>query len=380
METLSILEFIKKSIEEGQGKSHIKEKLLAVGWTDDEIDALYADALKDLGVPLPLERLSGRKKIGVALEVVLNLFSFVLLGIVITGVGILYYEVIDKYFPDPAAFYGYGSSVATQAIHYAISALIITFPLFFFTIFFRFRKFRQQEVKREIMAIKWITYGVLFICLIILVGDLIALLYTFLQGEMSVRFFLKACVILLISGTVFGWYFFERREIQYKKPISKRVFQAFAWSSSFGIFLGILFGFLISGSPQMARTRAFDTQRSQHLSQIASCVENFASQYQRLPKSIEEIQKSTYYCIEEGNQFDPEKNIPYEYRIITEARTVGTVREGEFELCAQFSLESSSENKEYPSYYDVNTKWSTHKAGKECDRVNVVLSRTDNEK
>lgn len=382
MKNLSILEFIKKSIEEKQRKSQIKEKLTAVGWTDDEVETVYSQALKELGVPIPETRLSlTSKRMGTALEVALNVFSFILLGISITAIGVLYYEIIDAYFPDPMLLSysssGYGSFVNTEAVHYSIAALIIACPFFFFASRLWFRRFRQEEVKIETAFTKGITYLVLLVCSVVLVGDLIAILFTFFQGEMSIRFFLKALVVFALAGTVFGWYFFERREIQYKKIVPKKVFLNFLGGASTFIVVGVIFGFLIAGSPQIARMRAFDDQRSQQLSDLASCINNFAFEYQRLPRDFKELQKSTYsYCAE--NISDPETRAPYSYRIIMESKTVGMTREGEFELCAEFSLDSSQGNDAL--YLPNDSKWWTHKAGKECYEITSVLSKNDGDK
>jgi hypothetical protein len=46
----------------------------------------------------------------------------------------------------------------------------------------------------------------LFIAAGILIGDLISLLYSFLGGELTLRFILKSLVVGTIAGTLFMYY------------------------------------------------------------------------------------------------------------------------------------------------------------------------------
>lgn len=215
---------------------------------------------------------------------------------------------------------------------------------------------------------------VLLIASVVIVGDLIVTVFTFLQGEISTRFFLKALVIFLITGIVFGFYFLERRKIQYRKPISQVVFKLFGLGVALLIVFSIILGFFAGGSPATERKRGFDDQRENDLSSIASCVENYAREFKRLPASLEELEKTSYsYC---ASKKDPETGMAYSYQVITSSKTVGTNKEGEFELCANFSLKSEEDagsNGRYNGYYNSMEKWNVHNAGIDCDSVTVVL-------
>ncbi len=360
-------------INKGIGKLEIKARLLAVGWSEEQIESAYGQALIQNGAPTPedeKEFVTGKKSS--AMEIAVNLFSFVLLGIVATALGVLFYQIINKYFPDPLARNYYRGRFSTKAIHYSISALLIGFPMYYLSMRLWFRSFRRGEGKIETFLTKWLTYLVLLIASITIVGDLITALFTFLQGEISIRFILKAVTILGIFGAIFWFYFLERRKIQYRQKISRKTFQLFGLITSLIIILGIILGFVAGGSPAMERKRGFDEQRANDLADISQCLENYARQYKRLPNSLEELNKTTYsYC---ADKKDPETNKQYEYNVISQSKTVGKNEEAEFELCADFSLDSEDVPvNNHPTYYGRQNQWSKHTTGRNCDKMEVVL-------
>lgn len=364
--------YIREKVESGAKKADIQEQLASVGWSDDEVDEAYAAALKSLGVPVPDEGARGAfGKKASTLEIVLNFFSFILLGIIVTALGSLFFEVIDRYFPDPLS--RASSSISTSSVHYAIAALVIAFPLYYFAVRMWLRKFSEDSAKRESRLTKWITYLVLLASSVTIVGDLIAILFTFLQGEMSIRFFLKALVILGIAGMIFKFYFLERKRVQYRHDVPRKTFQIFGWGFSGIVVIGIILGFLAAGSPQTERMRTFDDRRASDLSNLASCIDQYARVYKRLPESLDTLSQSgSSYC---ANLRDPETGTAYEYKITVPSRTMGTNREGEYELCATFSLASDEtmEDVTVPMYQNGTNKWTTHAAGRECDSQTVVL-------
>jgi len=387
METPEILQFIADRVQKGLDKKEIKEQLTAVGWSDDEVDDAYTQALKGLGVPTPKEgvRATFSKKTS-TLEIVLNLFSFILLGIIAFALGILYFEIIDKYFPDALndnkAYYLYnrGSTVSTDAVHYSIAALIIGFPLFFFVIRFWFRKFRQDTGRVESRLTKWVTYVVLLVAAVTIVGDLIAILFTFLQGELSARFFLKAFTILAITGMIFGFYFLERRRVQYKKDIAPSVFRIYATVVGIVIVLGIILGFIVAGSPKTERMRTLDDRREQNLLRLSVCIDRYAREFKRLPETLEDLRTASQGYSACPAYTDPETGKSYEYRIVTASERKGSTREGAYELCATFALASDDTVNTSTSYsiydYGYNSEdiWRQHGAGRECDEHKVVLA------
>lgn len=378
MEQEAFVAHIAARIHSGMKKADIKEELVAVGWSEDEVDAGYARALVAEGIPTPA-RSGGAafSKRSSTVDIMIGFFSFILLGIIVSALMTLFFEVINRYFPDASVNAAYGSVVSSDSVHYSMSALFIGVPLYIFAARLWFRRFREDDGRVESRLTKWVTYLVLLAASVTIVGDLIAVLYTFLQGELSARFFLKATVVLGIAGMVFGFYALERRKIQYRHDISRRVFQYFGWGLLGVVVVGIVLGFTAVGSPSMERKRTFDARRASDLSELSACVNRFANEFSALPKTLSDLEQSTNYasC---PQPVDPETGHPYGYRIIQNFDSTADGSRAEYELCADFSLRSAAEDMPrgamYP-YGNTSGKWGTHGAGKECDTEVVVLKR-----
>lgn len=374
MEQLSSQVYATERLKAGILPEVIKQNLTAVGWSEEEAGAAIVAGLIAAGVPVPSSGArSGRGKLSSTVEVVLNFFSFITLCIVTIALGTLYYQIINNYFPDPLIIEYGGTSAAMEAIHYAIAALLITFPIYALSVRLWFKRFREDEEKVETRLTKWLTYLVLLASAVTIVGDLITAVFYFLQGEITPRFFLKALTILIIAGIIFCFYFLERKKIQYRKDISRGIFQLLGWVVSGLVLLAIVLGFLVGGSPSTARKSGFDTERANDLRAIASCVANFGVDKKELPDALAELSQSGQYAYCSRNLSDPETVAPYEYRVITASMVSGGVREGEFELCANFAL--ASNKVQQGGVYTGNDKWAEHGAGRSCDTEKVNLER-----
>ena len=372
METSSLGGYVAERMRGGSSKTDIREELLAVGWSEEETDAAYRDGVIMLGVPLPIEGTRPtlvRKSSTV--DIVINFFSFILLGIIATALGTLFFSIIEQSFPDRLSVNPYADvSAAVSGIHYAIAALLIGFPLYAGALFIWFRTFREDEGRTESRLSQWLTYIVLLAASVTLVGDLIAVVFTFLQGEITWRFFFKALTVFGIAGLIFGFYFFERRKIQYHRDIPRKTFQIFGWSVAGIVSVGILLGFFVGGSPNTARKQGFDVRRANDLSTLAGCIQGYAGDFGALPDSIDVLKRSSAYAYCADFMRDPETGETYRYRVVASSRVEGESRVGEFELCADFLLASSGASE---MAYSAPFPWSEHNAGRACDMVTAQL-------
>ena len=371
-----LAEYVQRRVTAGLSKAEIREELLAVGWSEEEAEAAYRDGLVALGIPLPSA--GGRPSLvgkASAVDVVVNFFTFILLCIVATALGTLYFQVINKHFPDRlAAISGVGEWIRTSTIHYAIASLVIAFPLYFVAIRIWFQKFSEDEGRVESRLTKWLTYLVLLVASVIIVGDFITVLYKLFQGEVTARFFLKALTILVVAGMIFGFYYLERRKIQYRRSIPTLALQCLGWTGAGIVTLGIVLGFLTAGSPETARKRAFDMERERNLSMLSGCVERYARNLGQLPSSLAELKRASKYSHCSNYMKDPETKQEYGYRIVTSSRIKGTARVGEFELCATFSFASDDPDGEIGRARKRFGMWSEHEEGRSCDIAIVRLT------
>ncbi len=360
-----LVAYVRKRLDEGASKVTIRDELQAVGWSEGDADATYAKALVARGTPVPQAGSAGvyaRK--ASTLDTVLNLFSFLLLGAVVTALGTLYFQIINYFFSDPFRPH------QSDTMLYAIAALLVAFPLYYFVVRLWFKRLWEDSGTVESKLTQWITYLVLLIAAVTIVVDLIAIIYTFIGGEPTIRFFLKAITILGIAGAVFGFYYFERKKIQYRQDVPIKTFRLYSQAIGGVVLLGIILGFVAAGSPGHQRNLAFDEQRASHLSQLSSCVTNFTREFERLPESVEELsrQPSYFYC---ANLRDPETNEPYEYRVVEEvvAGPEGLL-EGEFELCATFALSTLDTTQGARGF----SQWHEHDAGYFCQTQEVSFT------
>jgi len=367
--------FIVERLKIGIPQLEIRQNLMAVGWTGENADIAISEGLTQLGAPAPKLGRSLARKPSSTLDVVANFFSFVLLGITATALGILYFQIINKWFPDTLAERNGMGSFSVAGIQYAIAALLVAFPSYVLVVKIWFKRFREDEDREESKLTKWLTYLVLLITSITIIADLITTVFYFLQGEVSARFFLKAFTIFTVALLVLGFYVLERRKVQYGQDISRRVFQSFGWVVGVIVVTGIILGFIASGSPKTERMRALDRERSQNLSQIANCINNFTFDRKRLPESLGELQSSTnyQYCAAQVN--DPETQIAYEYIVSRTSSSTGPRIESQYELCATFSLASRAADAGVSFPFGGEGKWTEHDAGRSCDTETAVIER-----
>ncbi len=301
-------------------------------------------------------------------EIFVNFLSFLLLGIIATSVGFLYFQIINKYFPDilSATYGNYQlNSANSSIIRYSIASLIVGFPVYIWAMWFWFKSFKSAgggSKKIESRLSKWLTYIILLVASGMIIGDLITVIYNFLQGEYGARFLLKALVILLIAGLMFSFYFLERKKIQYKKEVSPKFFLSLLIFSSVLIVLAIILGFIVGGTPMEARIKKFDLQRSDDLQQLSLCISNFAYENEHLPKSLDDLKNNARYDYCAFRNTDPETKKEYGYNMISKT---------EFELCGSFTLSTLDEfqNANYSSV------WQSHDKGEVCKKQSVTFGK-----
>lgn len=196
--------FVKDALAKGIPPADIEDVLRRAGWPDDQVaSALAGFARLDFPIPVPRPRpyLSARE----AFE---YLVLFTTLYISAYNLGQLFFQIIDRAFPDPA---DPGGDYTRQAIRWSVSSLIVAFPVFLYVSWVAQRALRVDPTKRGSKVRRWLTYLTLFIAASFLLGDFITLVYNLLGGDLTTRFVLKVATIAVIAGATFGYYFSELR-------------------------------------------------------------------------------------------------------------------------------------------------------------------------
>lgn len=198
--------FVREALSKGASKASIEATLVAAGWPPEQLRgalAAYADLEFPVPVPRPRPYLSAR-------EAFLYLVLFATLYVAAYHLGSLLFDLITRAFPD-ASDPAYVVNRLPESIRWSTASVIIAFPVFLFVARHLGRDLARSPVKRLSAVRRWLTYLTLFVAAGVLVGDMIALVYNVLGGELTVRFVLKVLVAAVIAGTIFGYYLLDLR-------------------------------------------------------------------------------------------------------------------------------------------------------------------------
>jgi len=118
----------------------------------------------------------------------------------------LAFQLINYFVPDPLTNYSGSQEYVFATIRWSISVLIVMFPTYLVTLRFIRKSYEEDPDRRGLRIRKWLTYFTLFVASLIILGDIIALLNVFMQGELTVRILLKIIAVLFVAGSVLFYY------------------------------------------------------------------------------------------------------------------------------------------------------------------------------
>ncbi len=232
--------------------------------------------------------------------------------------------------------------------------LIVFFPAYVVTNIFLNKEYRVMPEKKNLRVRKWLLYFTLFVTALIILGDIVALVLNFMQGELTLRFIFKVFTILFVAGSIFGYYLWELKNSEYGRGI-----KTFIYIISAIIFISVVAGFTVAGSPAKERARKFDEQRVSNLSSIQWQIVEYWRSKESLPNELSDLNDPLrgFYVPR-----DPDTGKKYEY-----------IKKGEmsFELCATFSRPSEGFYPEKPrpvkdAYMGGLDEYWEHGEGRTC--------------
>lgn len=198
--------FVRAALEKGEDRTSIAAALQEAGWPPQEVASAlraYADVSFAIPVPRPRASLSAR-------ETFLYLVLFTSLYISVWNFGHLLFDFIDRNFPDVTQR-RYATAYDLDSIRWAVSSLIIAFPVFLWTGNYIGKRLDSNPAGRLSPARRWCTYLTLFIAVSVLTGDGISLIYNMLGGELTIRFALKTIVVAGIAASALLYYLRDLR-------------------------------------------------------------------------------------------------------------------------------------------------------------------------
>jgi len=272
--------------------------------------------------------------------------------IAVTTIALLW-QYINYFFPDESLYQG----GITTGMRFAIATLVILFPVYIFVMRFLSKDIDRHPDKKDLWVRRWLVYITLFIAAVTMVVDLVSLVFSFLGGELALRFGLKALAVLIVAVAVFVYYLYNLR----RKPgtdVGRR--KLIMWITIIVVAALVFGAFFIVGSPETNRTRKFDEQRLNDLQAIQWQVLDYYQTRGELPAELGMIEDDfDYFTLPQ----DPDTGEAYGYEIVGDLN---------FNLCANFSLAldatTSGTGRDFvtPAYGFKGAGSWEHEAGMQC--------------
>ncbi|MBX2866829.1 hypothetical protein KTR10_02665 [Candidatus Kaiserbacteria bacterium] len=275
----------------------------------------------------------------------LQLGSLIALYVSLSAILAVLFGVINLAFPDAAeGYWAYNS--AQSGIRFGIAAVIVFFPAYLILTRIS-NKIRREESGSYTTVTKWLVYLSLIVGGGILLGDLVAVIMTYLNGEITERFILKALALFVVISAAFKYYL--RDVVGYWDTHEKQSIM-FGGVSVVLVIAVLVLGFYHADTPSTVREMRIDTEQVNDLEQISWRVEEYYSVNKMLPETLSDVYGTL--SVPEAVEDRP----AYQYRVPNETT---------FELCATFAHESRENRASYAPIEKIPQSWD-HGEGETC--------------
>jgi|AntRauTorckE6833_2_1112554.scaffolds.fasta_scaffold01860_3 hypothetical protein len=279
---------------------------------------------------------------------VLQLGSLASLYLSLSFLTLLLFSLINILLPDAAdSVWQYESAQGTARL--GIAMVIVFFPTYLILTRLVNRSRRKNPKGTYLGLTRWLIYLSLLVGGAVLLGDLVALIMTFLEGEITERFIFKASSLLVVIGSAFTYYLLDARGYWIK---NERKSIIFGLASVIVVIAIVIFGFMNIGSPSEVREAKLDQIQVNDLREIQWRVqEHIMTNDGTLPATIEDVYD------EIAVPTAPEDRPAYSYEVTEQG----------FNLCATFSSESRT-----------NDIYSHARPISPSDEIRHVITNPDN--
>ena len=205
-----LAQFVADALKEGRTRAEISAALREAGWTGTEVSGAldaWAESAFTPPVPRPRPYVSAR-------EAFLYALMFLALAMTAWNITTLGFELIELWLPDATDKY---TRYSAQSVRWSVSVLVVFFPLFLVMNTRAQRAAHADPGQRRSAVRKWFGYITLFLAAITLLGDLIAVIYALLSGELTARFIAKAGLVALTAGLIFLYFRGEMAEAEHAR-------------------------------------------------------------------------------------------------------------------------------------------------------------------
>lgn len=289
---------------------------------------------------------------------VLQLASLVTLFVSLPAFITLLFGIINLQFPDAADQY-WQVSGNEEAIRYSIAVLVIFFPAYL-VITRLVNKARRNEGELYHTLTRWLIYLALLVGGVVMLTDLAVVVYTFLNGEITVRFLLKAGALLAVIAGAFYYYAMDAKDHWRHKE--KQSIQIGAMALVV-VAAAAIYGATLIDTPSVAREIRLDQEQINDLQDIQWRVEAFYQEKNSFPANLDTL----YGDFEVPAS--PEGRDPYVYH---------TASAGTYVLCATFAHPTPESERQVhkpistsEAAYLQNQNWE-HPAGAKCFERKII--------
>jgi len=291
--------------------------------------------------------------------VFLYLLSLISLGFVAVNLGNLIFQIINKNIIDIVE--AFASQYSPGALRFAIAALITATPIYFVSTWQINKNLSKGDLAGDSAVRRWLSYLILLISAIVALGYLIAIIFNFLDGELTLKFGLKALTALIISGTVFSYYLYDIK-LENREGGKNKIIKIYFYISLSVIVISLIISFFFVESPAEARRQRHDRAVIEKFQQVDSAVFSYFEEKGKLPVDLENLVEASRFLVTD-DLINPVDNKKFDYKIITDKK---------YAICSTFQTVSQDELDQIQYGY-ADKRWS-HGAGYQCLEQTVDVS------
>lgn len=253
----------------------------------------------------------------------LSLISLIFLGL---SVGSVFFAIINLNINDPLLSNYYSYSGVSSSLKFAIAAILVSAPVYFTTSCLIEKGLKKKEIHQESSVRKFLTYFILLISSVIILGIFISIVSQFLNGGLSLKLGLKLLTTLIISAIVFSYYFYDIKSSD--KESAGKVKKIFFYSSLALVVASFILALFFIESPKVARMRKFDENLASTVQNLRYKVADYYYQEGVLPESIDDLSKNKSFSHFDQRDFvNPKTGKEVEYK---------KINDNEFEICSDY--------------------------------------------
>jgi hypothetical protein len=262
----------------------------------------------------------------------------------------LIFGLINLWFPLDLT-YSYEITSSQDQIRLGIAMVAIFFPAFFLATRIAQQMRRRQQVLESSLIVRIIMYLSLLIGVLTILGTTATTFYTFLSGELTIRFITKVLALVLVTGSALLYFTLDLRHYWLTHERRSWIFGGLVAITVLGT---IVVAITQIETPKQTQARELDERQVMALSTIEYWVFEHYASYGRYPETLRSIEMQ--YSVEIETTI--EDRAPIEYR---------TSDQG-FALCAEFATASQDRQPrpvaETPQFTNAGN-WN-HPAGWHC--------------